>query len=294
MTIESTLLAWIGPSSLTERDKQERTERMIREAISAHAGLSGCPLSIFAKGSYPNNTNVRQDSDVDIAVECTDLYFFDEEVPGCRPTGSGVSYAGAWTPTRLRGELTAALRARFGEQLNASGSTALTVHSSSARVDADVVPCFTYRYYFSDGGHRIGTKVFKTDGTTTINFPQQQLAQGRAKNTRTNGHFKNGVRILKRAANAMESDGVHRSVPSFFVECLAYNCPDHLFLRPTWTETVRGLLQHIWNGLEGPEPTTERWLEVNECKYLFAPGQKWLRTDARDFAAAAWTYLGMG
>jgi hypothetical protein len=84
----------------------------------------------------------------------------------------------------------------------------------------------------------------------------------------------------------------HRAVPSFFAECLVYNCPDEILLRSTWTEVVRGIIARVWNGLEGSEPTTDRWLEVNECKYLFSSTQDWTREDGRDFAKAAWNYLG--
>jgi hypothetical protein len=88
--------------------------------------------------------------------------------------------------------------------------------------------------------------------------------------------------------------GVHREVPSFLVECLVYNCPNDLLLRSTRTEVVRGIIAHLWNSLQGAEPVTqsERWLEVNECKYLFHDAQAWTRVDGRDFAKAAWNYLG--
>ena len=33
---EEQLAGWTGPSSTTEQDKQDRTERLIREAIHAH------------------------------------------------------------------------------------------------------------------------------------------------------------------------------------------------------------------------------------------------------------------
>lgn len=69
MTLEDLLSGWTGPSSATEQDKQDRTERMIKDAIQAHEALGDCSLTVFAKGSYPNNTNVRVDSDVDIAVQ---------------------------------------------------------------------------------------------------------------------------------------------------------------------------------------------------------------------------------
>jgi hypothetical protein len=57
---------------------------------------------------------------------------------------------------------------------------------------------------------------------------------------------------------------------------------------------VRGTIVHVYQGLEGDEPTDEaaRWLEVNECKYLFHSAQKWTREDGRAFAQAAWNFLG--
>lgn len=68
--VEGKLAGWTGPSSETEQDKQDRTERMVREAIKEHAAFDSCSLTVYAKGSYANNTNVRADSDVDIAYIC--------------------------------------------------------------------------------------------------------------------------------------------------------------------------------------------------------------------------------
>lgn len=101
---------------------------------------------------------------------------------------------------------------------------------------------------------------------------------------------------MKRVENAMVDTRVHREVESFFIECLVYNCPDYALTRSTWTETLRGLLGNMWDGLQGAEPDDDgnRWLEVNECKYLFHSQQKWTRADGRDFSKAAWNYLGFG
>ena len=294
MSLEDRLSGWTGPSSTTEQEKQERTERMIREAVKEHAAFIGCDLTVYAKGSYANNTNVKADSDVDIAVQCGDVVYWGEATKGAHPPST--SYKGIWTPAKLRSELEAALRKKFPCQVDSSGSTAFRVHSSSARVDADVVPCFDYRYYFSSGNYRDGAKVFKKDGSSLINYPEQQLANGRAKNNQTKRCYKKAVRIMKRVENAMVLAGEHREVPSYFVECLVYNCPDNVFVEPSWTKTVRGIIVHIWNELEGAEPTngSERWLEVNECKYLFNSAHTWTRKDGRDFAKAAWNYLEFG
>src|SRR2546427_10174527 len=131
MALEDTLAGWTAPSSDTEQEKQERTERMIREAVAARKPLAECQLSIYAKGSYANNTNVRADSDVDVAVQCTEAVYWDEEKPGLyQPTSQ---YQGSWTPEKLRSELGAALTAKFPGQVT-SGTTAFEIKSGSARV----------------------------------------------------------------------------------------------------------------------------------------------------------------
>ncbi len=292
MKLEEKLAGWTGPSSATEQDKQDRTERMIREAIKEHSAFDGCNLSIYAKGSYANNTNVKADSDVDIAVQCSEAVYWDEATKGAHPPSG--SYGGIWTPAKLREELEGALEVKFPGQVDSSGSTAFRIQSGTARVEADVVPCFDYRYYFSSSNYREGTKVFKKNGKSLENYPKQQLEKGREKNTRTKQYYKKAVRIMKRVENAMVTDGVHREVPSFFVECLVYNCPDRVFIEPTWTKTIEGIIVHIWQELEGTEPSieSERWLEVSECKYLFHSAQDWSRQDGRDFVKSAWNYLG--
>ena len=290
--MEEKLSGWTGPSSATEQDKQDRTERMIREAIKEHTAFDGCDLSVYAKGSYANNTNVKADSDVDIAVQCGEAVYWEEATKGAHPPNG--SYTGMWTPAKLRSELEEALNAKFAGQVDSSGSTAFRIHSGSARVDADVVPCFDYQYYFSSSNYREGAKAFKQNGNSLVNYPKQQLENGRAKNIRTRQYYKKAVRIMKRVENMMVAEDIHREVPSFFVECLVYNCPDSVFLEPTWTKTVEGIILHIWQELEGDEPSveSERWLEVSECKYLFHSAQDWNRQGGRAFVKAAWNYLG--
>lgn len=293
-TLEDRLAGWTGPSSDNEQDKQERTERMIREAVAAHEAFKGHRFRIYTKGSYANNTNVRADSDVDIAVQCQEVEYWEEEAPGAHPPGP--SYSGIWTPATLRTELGRALSAKFPGQVDSSGSTAFQIDATSSRVDADVVPAFDYRYYFSSGGSRTGSRIFKKSGASIENYPDQHLEKGKLKNNATNTAFKKTVRIMKRTENAMVTARVYEALASYFIECLVYNCPPSIFGNQTWTEVVRQALLHIWSGLEGPEPSqsNQRWVEVNECKYLFSAAQPWTREQGRGFAAAAWSYLGYG
>jgi hypothetical protein len=92
VTLEQKLAGWTGPSSSTEQDKQDRTERMVRDTIKAHPAFAGCSLSVYAKGSYANNTNVRSDSDVDIAVQCHEVLYWEEWEPGARGNSAILNY----------------------------------------------------------------------------------------------------------------------------------------------------------------------------------------------------------
>lgn len=294
MSLETTLAGWTAPSSATEQEKQERTERMIRQAVNSPAAMTQMSRSVYAKGSYPNNTNVRTDSDVDIAVQCHEVIYWEEEAAGAHPHSP--PYQGPWTPRLLRATVLNALQQGFPGDVDNSGSIAIKVRSSGSRVNADVTPCFDYRYHFQYGGYRDGTRIFTTSNQALENYPVQHLEKGRAKNVRTLNKFKQAVRIFKRLENEMLDDGYHREVKSFFLECLVYNCPDNLFIRSSWTSLVSGLLVHIWEGLQGdiePASSSGRWMLVNECEYLF-PNQDWTRRDGREFAYAAWNYLGLG
>ena len=297
VTLESTLSNWTARSSNSETEKQERTARMIRGAITTHRAFNGYSVKVYAKGSYPNNTNVRLDSDVDIAVQIKregGSFYFEETEEGLVRR---VTYDGIWTPERLRTETEAALQAEFGSQVDTSGRTAIGINSNTARVDADVTPCFDYRYYYGNDRYHEGITILRKDGSEVRNYPAQHLKNGIEKNTATSLRYKSAVRILKNLANAMSEEGYHRKVPSYFIECLVYNCSNHLFGASTWTSRVRGVLGHIWGQLEGPEPSDDsaRWMEVNEIKFLFHDAtQKWRRSDGRDFTAAAWNYLKLG
>ena len=72
--------AWLAtaaqPASATEEQERDRTEARIRDAVRRAPDLPPT-LSIYTKGSYANNTNVRRDADVDVAVEWTETFKVD-------------------------------------------------------------------------------------------------------------------------------------------------------------------------------------------------------------------------
>ncbi|MFE1293084.1 hypothetical protein, partial [Streptomyces sp. NPDC058751] len=138
-------------------------------------------------GSWANNTNVSSDSDMDIKVE------FTQRIYRGSPAGmtswdlmlQNSNYNGSWTPEKFRSELGIALR-RASSAVDASRNVAFYVPSvPGSRPDTDVVPCFTYVHKPAFGDPNRGTVVFTKDGKHIVNWSQQQLDNGRAKNTRT-------------------------------------------------------------------------------------------------------------
>ena len=77
MDWEQWLRSGAEPPSNNEDQKRERTQEQVRAALKAYEPLKGRNYVVYAKGSYANNTNVRLDYDVDIAVEYRGFFFSD-------------------------------------------------------------------------------------------------------------------------------------------------------------------------------------------------------------------------
>ena len=77
MALEDTLKSWARAPGQTELDKCDNAVTAVRKALAASSALSKLSIKVFAQGSYCNRTNVREDSDVDVCVRCSDSFFSD-------------------------------------------------------------------------------------------------------------------------------------------------------------------------------------------------------------------------
>ena len=292
---QAVLLRWIMPSSDTEKDKQDRALRMVKSAVDAWPAFKGVSYRIYAKGSYANNTNVRLDSDVDIAVQNCECLYYDYN--GCEKASGEVTspYEGEWTPSHWRAEILAALKSKFPGEVSGSGTVAITIDEhDGTRPDIDVVPSFDFvRYDSSDKvSQHNGSKVFPTSGTAIVNYPDQQLERGAAKNGRTNGRYKTFVRALKSAENQLVADGTISDLPSYFMECLVWNVADRTLTSGEDLSTgFQSVLVWLWDHLKEENYVQTDWEEPNGLKYLFHGGAKWTPADARGLVLATWQYL---
>lgn len=300
---EDQLTAMTRPAFGNEEELAVNTERIIRGAVLAHPLLAALPVKVYAKGSYRNNTNVRRDSDVDVAVEYTGINFptYGESADaaqidralGLTPyDGPLVDATGSTNMSLFKDAVGEALTVALGADTVTRHNKVFTVRESRRSLAADVIPCATHVHYWSASSSATGIRLLPDRPTwqRLHNYPQQHYARGVAKNDCTQRRYKRVVRILKTLENRMVADGVSPAVPGYLVECLVYGAPERCFTADPWGARVREVLAYIWTDTESPD-CESRWLEVNEVKLLFHPAQKWTRGSARDFVLAAWQYL---
>ena len=284
---------WAKPPGKTEEERCNNAASAIRNAIKASDKLRARGVSVFAQGSYRNNTNVRQDSDVDIGILCTDTFFF------ALPEGTNRETFRIGSATygyeQYKNEVEAALVNYFGRAAVTRGNKAFDIHETSYHVEADVAPFFEHRRYNTDGTYQEGVEL-QTDKERNriINWPEQHYANGCRKNNDTGTRFKSIVRVLKALSSEMTERRVSGGdIPGFLIECLVWNVPNDRFQNSTYTVDVKAALAFLYEHTKTDDSCRE-WGEVSELKYLFRLAQKWTREQANAFTVAAWNYAGLG
>lgn len=196
-------------------------------------------IKIFVQGSYANNTNVRTQSDVDIAVVQEEIfrtrYRENTYLPQC---DADYGFVTVPRPAKsFKDEVQACLIEAFGEDVERKNKS-IKVHGNTYRKDADTVPSFRLRDYTNDyeknpENYVGGIAIVPDDGSgTIINYPEQHILNGKRKNEATHFYYKKMVRILKKMRYLMKDDYYSSAdrVSSFALESLLWNLPDDLYI----------------------------------------------------------------
>lgn len=277
---------WTKPWFENEVEKAETTKKLVEDAINKHSILRNSSVRIYAKGSYANNTNVRHDSDIDIAVEYQEMIQL-EYSSGLDFSSTGLQAYNGMSQYDFKSHVVDALNTEFGEKSDSTGNKIIKIRGSNKILNADIIPCTTYRYYHQSGYYE-GIKLILdiSDGKTHANYPNQNLKNGTNKNLATNRRYKNIVRILKNAENYLVDNYNMTDYHSFMIESLAYNISNLTYqAKNDWRGIIKDLCMEAWTYLTASEPESEylRWTEVNNHKFLFHADQKWTRDDAKNF-----------
>lgn len=219
---ESALAKWSHHQSGAASKQAHVT---IRGALAAYRWPSDVKYEVFLQGSYKNDTNLRRDSDVDVVVRLASKLRPRVAVLTGAQLQENVSHKAAHERWRsFRRHALKAMRAEYGDAAT-SGRKTIKLEKGKIQVSADLVVTLSYKE---------GIGLYLPDERRwVVSYPQQHHQRGLKKEEATRRRFKRTIRMFKAARNRLIRKGVLTSgdAPSYFIECLLYNVPDHLFAR---------------------------------------------------------------
>lgn len=270
---EEQLKIWANPPSPTEMQKIRNTRTIIEDILKRKLpvdeikrvhSLSSFDYEVYLQGSYANSTNIRFDSDVDIVVQFNTVFYADKSqlTDGEKLLHSLAHHDSSYNFRQFKDAVFKALTDELGSEEVHWGDKCIGVDENTYRKDADVVPCIQYRLYKKfishDNQHFVeGMKLFDTSNDQEIiNFPKIHLKNCEAKNTDSNGKFKDLVRIYKNMRNNLiEKKIIGENVaPSYFIENLLYNCSSTCF-DGNYSECMTNTLQFIFDAIQSGRDT---------------------------------------
>lgn len=260
---EQQLQTWSSAPSPTEMDRIKRTREIIEAALRRQLPvdqikkayqLSEFDYEVYLQGSYANSTNVRFDSDLDVAIQLNSVFKSDTSALELNQKAlyDSMHRTSLYLFNHLKKDVYDALLRDFGTGQVQWSDKCLNVLKGTNRVDADVVPCLQYRIYkrflsYTDQHFVEGMRFYDTSNDTEIiNYPKTHLENCESKNVDTTGKFKDMVRIYKNMRNNLiDHDLLDEKVaPSYFIENLLYNCTSPCF-DGSYTDCMVKTLQFI-------------------------------------------------
>ena len=234
---EHKLASWSGQGA---QKASENTYASIKHAFDIHdwPDHMGVP-KVYLQGSYPNFTNIRGDSDVDIVVESADV--FNHNVPNDQRSQYGLPAkpTGAYGWPAFKAQVLKALQDYYGNNVATQGKKCIKIAGDGNRLNADVVPCLRYRQYYTNGNHAKGITFWTRDGIQVVNFPKLHLSNGSDKNKACVNCYKPNIRVFKNARNEAGND-----FPSYFLECLLHNVPSDRFSN-SFSDSFVGVIEYL-------------------------------------------------
>ncbi len=283
---EDQLNRWASAPSETENVKCENAIRVVSEALRAHFGDS---IYFVRQGSHRNRTNIRLESDVDLAVVHSGYYFPDIDAMPAQDQQrfNNERTTAAYPYEKFKSDVYSVLQNTLGTANVERKSKCIRIKANTSRVNADVVPVYEHTRYQSYGVPIVRGVGFIPDGSSSpiYSYPEQHYANGTAKNTETHHAYKSIVRILKN----MRDELTDKQMPSFMIESAVWNVPNRLFNEMRWRDSVSFVTAQIWQDMQNATRANE-YVEVSGYWRLF-PGAKRTPQQMQDFMLQAWQYV---
>ncbi len=185
-------------------------------------------ITIILQGSYANNTNIRNVSDVDISV------VYNAYLP--------ISFE------LFKQKIYNALKGKFGLKDVHRKNKSIRVDGNTYRKAIDVVPAFPISRNPESGIYIITDK----ENEKIYNYPLQHIENGYEKNKQTDYKYKKIVRIIKYVKYFMEISNIDsaKKLGSFNVESLIWNVPTEVFKKySTLGFIVEEVIKYLMNNI---------------------------------------------
>ena len=184
---EEQLARWAKAPSETEEGKSRVAVDRITKAIKAEFGSR---VRIFLQGSYKNRTNVRLDSDVDMVVCYTNVYYYDTMSLSdeSKSLFKSLSTTSDYKFSQFRTKIESILREEFGYGDVDPKEKCINIKGNSCRVNADVVPAFVHKRLktgYPNDAHTEGIEFVTSTGDRVLSFPDHHYENGKWKNNET-------------------------------------------------------------------------------------------------------------
>lgn len=287
---EAQLTTWTSLGAVTQsRDTYATIKRALEDGNSPYQSHS---FDTFLQGSYGNDTNIYGDSDVDVVIRQTSLYYYN--IDGLSDADKATfrrdhSSPAQYTLHNFRRDVAAWLKQQYPQDFDASGTKALYIRQRNNRRNADVLVCARHKRFLSYQSVQSqrfvdGVIFFPTSGGEIVNYPKQHSDNMTAQHQATNSWLKPAVRIIKNMRNKMIEDEMLREgvAPSYYLEGLLYNAPPNVF-NTDWQTAIAGCLS--W----AVQTDKTQLLCASRQHWLIRDNQKtsWPTADCETFLAAA-------
>jgi len=281
-----------APSEREETACQNTVESVKRTL----RGRFGNSVNIYLQGSYRNRTNIKKDSDVDIVVEHPDYYFPGTSLLSAdeKAKYDAMSSSSDYTFEQFKRDVYNVLQTQFGARTQRKNKCVF-ISKDIYSVNADVVPCYTYKRFSTAVDVTAYGIAFKADDNGVIeSFPKQHYENGANKNLVTDGRYKGAVRVLKNVCKLMMDGGQisDKLISSFLIECLVWNVPNADFNYGNLYDVTKQIIYRVWNALENNDKARS-YAEVSDLRWLLrGSGASTTIENARAFMKAAWNHIG--
>ncbi len=270
-----------GPTK-SEENKLEAIEAKIRpiinnykEHLSEEKRKYWDSIKIYLQGSFANDTDIKEDSDIDIVLELQGIFRYDDSSLDIDSKKRRNEYYSrpSYDFSEFKNDVYKAIQTYYNND-NAyfrTGKKSIKIKHNKA--EADIIPCFQCKKFLDFTGSEDTSKIIKgisfdtEDGETITSYPQLHLQSCKKKEEETYKAYKSTVRIFKNIKSILIDKKVinDKLACSYYIENLIYNLPNNLLLNYNFTSTVENIYYYL---------ATKH--NNNNSEFILAHGQNYL------------------